>query len=80
MYACSVGQSCPALCHSMDCSPSGSSVHEIFQASILERVAISYPGDLPDPATEPVSFESPALGSFTTGPPGNPRSVLLFSR
>ena len=28
----------------MDCSPSGSSVHEIFQASILERVAISYPG------------------------------------
>ena len=40
--ACSVAQSCPALCHSMDCSPSGSSVHENFQAAILERSAISY--------------------------------------
>ena len=26
----------------MDCSPSGSSVHEMFQARILEQVAISY--------------------------------------
>ena len=26
----------------MDCSPPGSSVHEIFQARILEWVAISY--------------------------------------
>ena len=34
-------QSCPAFCNSMDCSPPGSSVHEIFQAVILEWVAIS---------------------------------------
>ena len=27
----------------MDCSPSGSSVHEIFQAKILESVAIPFP-------------------------------------
>ena len=37
-----VAQSCPALCHPMDCSLPGSSVHEIFQARILERVAISF--------------------------------------
>ena len=30
------------LCNSMDCSPSGSSVCRIFQAKILEWVAISY--------------------------------------
>ena len=33
---------CPALCDPMDCSPLGSSVHEIFQARILEWVAISF--------------------------------------
>ena len=33
-------QSCPAFCNSMDCSPPGSSIHGILQASILEWVAI----------------------------------------
>ena len=32
---------CLTLCDPMDCSPSGSSVHEILQARILEWVAIS---------------------------------------
>ena len=35
-------QSCPTLCEHMNSSPTGSSVHGIFQARILERVAISY--------------------------------------
>ena len=30
------------LCNPVDCSPAGSSVHEIFQARILEWVAISF--------------------------------------
>ena len=34
-------QSCLTLCDPMDCSPPGFSVHEISQARILERVAIS---------------------------------------
>jgi len=42
----------------MDCSPPGSSVHGILQARILERVAISFSRDLPDPGIEP---RSPAL-------------------
>ena len=37
-----VVQSCPTLCDPMDCSSPGSSVHGIFQARILEWVAISY--------------------------------------
>ena len=32
--------SCLALCHPLDCSPPGSSAHGIFQARILEWVAI----------------------------------------
>ena len=38
---CLVAGSCPTLCHPMDYSPSGFSVHGIFQARILEWVAIS---------------------------------------
>ena len=35
-------QSCPTLCNPMDSSPPGSSVHGIFQAKILELVAVSF--------------------------------------
>ena len=35
-------QSCLTLCNPMDCNPPGSSVYGIFQARILEWVAISY--------------------------------------
>ena len=37
-----VTQSCPTLCNRMDCSLPGSSVYGIFQARILEWVAISF--------------------------------------
>ena len=39
---CSITMLCPTLCDPMDCSPSGSSVHGISQARILEWVAISF--------------------------------------
>ena len=34
------------LCDPMDCSPPGSSVHEIFHARVLEWLPVSSPGDL----------------------------------
>ena len=37
---CSFAQLCLTLCNPVDCSPSGSSVHGIFQAKILEWAAI----------------------------------------
>ena len=37
-------QSCLTLCDSMDCSLPGSSVHGIFQARVLEWVAIAFSG------------------------------------
>ena len=60
--------------HAMDYSPRGSSVYEIFQARILEWVAISFFRDLPDSGIEPMSPSS-ASGFFTTEPPG--KSVMV---
>ena len=37
-----VTQSCPTLHNPMDCSPPGSSIHGIFQARVLEWVAIAF--------------------------------------
>ena len=47
MSACNAGesevaQSCLTLCDTMDCSLSESSVHGIFQARVLEWIAISF--------------------------------------
>ena len=41
-HTCEVTQSCPTLCDPMGCSLQGSSVHGIFQARVLEWVAISF--------------------------------------
>ena len=60
-------QLCPALCDPMDCSPTGSSVHVIFQVGILEWVAMPFLRGSPDPGIELVSHTSPALaGGFFT--------------
>ena len=37
-----VAQSCPTLCDPTDCNLSGSSVHGIFQAIVLEWIAVSF--------------------------------------
>ena len=69
-----VAQSCPTLWDPMDCSLPGSSAHGIFQARLLEWVAISSsrgssrprdqkpfppPGDLPDPGIKSNKQNSP---------------------
>ena len=45
-----VAQSCPTLCNPMDCIRPSSSVHGIFQAIVLEWVAISFSKRLCNPA------------------------------
>ena len=42
VYMCSVDQSCLILCDPIDCSPPDSSVHGIFQARILDWVAMPF--------------------------------------
>ena len=53
VHACSVTKSSPTLCNPTDGSPPGSSVHGILQVRILEWVAISFSGDLPDQGSNP---------------------------
>ena len=49
-----VSQLCLTLWDPLDCSPPGSSVHEILQASILEGVAISFSrGSSPTQGSDP---------------------------
>ena len=45
-----VAQSCPTLCDPMDCNSPGSSVHGIFQARVLEWVAISFSRESSQPS------------------------------
>ena len=61
-------QSCPTLCDPLDCSPPGASVHGIFQARILEWVAMPSSRGSSQPGIEPVSLMSPTFsgGFFTT--------------
>ena len=64
---CVHAQSRLTLCDSMNCSPPGSSVLGTSQARILEQVAISFSGGLPDPGIESVSLASLAsAGRFFT--------------
>ena len=68
-------QSCPILCDPRDCSPPGSSAHEILQARILEWVAMpSSRGS----SIKPMSPLSPALAdsSLPLAPPGKPVNVF----
>ena len=53
----------------MPCSLSGSSVHVILQARILELVTIPFPGNLHDPETEP-RFSAFQADSLLSEPPG----------
>ena len=72
-----VAQSCPTLCDPIDCSLSGSSVHGIFQARVLEWIAIPFPGHLPDPGIEP---GSPTLqaDALLSEPPGKLGRLLYL--
>ena len=69
-----VAQSCVTLCDPRVCSLPVSSVHGVFQARVLEWIATSSPGDLPNPGTEP---RSPILQAHAlpSEPPGKPHTA-----
>ena len=64
------------LCDPMDYSLSGSSVHGILQARVLDGLPFPSPGDLPDPGIEP---GSPALqaDALPSEPPGKPQRTYV---
>ena len=63
-----VTQSCPTLCYLVDCSPSGSSIHGILQARILEWVSMPSSWGSSRPRDKTHILMSPAMtgGFFTT--------------
>ena len=67
-------KSCPTVCDPMDCSLPGSSVHGIFQARILEWVAMPSSRDLPPLRDRTHPGLLPLLhwqvGSLPLAPPG----------
>ena len=69
-----VVQSCPTLWNHVDSLKPGSSIHEIFQARVLEWVAISFSRGSSRPGIEP---SSPALqaDALPSEPPGKPREA-----
>ena len=85
-------QLCPPLCNSMDCSPTGSSVHGILQARILEWVAMTSSRNLPHPEVgthvsyisrigRQVLYRWRHLGSWcTVGPAATPASSCPWTR
>ena len=64
--------------HGMDCSPPGSSVHEISQARILECVVISFSRESSWPKDQ-IHISCIAGRFFTTKPQGKPRYIELFT-
>ena len=54
-----VTQLCPTLCNHTDCSLQGSSVHRIFQARLLEWVAISFSRGSSRPREDPAYRSAP---------------------
>ena len=64
-----VSQSCPTLCDPISCSPAASSVHGIFQAWILELVAIHFSRGSSQPRDRTWVFCT-AGRFFTTESPG----------
>ena len=73
-----VAQSCPTLSDPMDCSLPGSSVHGVFQARVLEWVAIAFSktGLILWPQPLPLAMVHTLKSGFSLDP--NKSSSYLF--
>ena len=76
-----VAQSCPTLCHPMDCSLPGSSVHGIFQTRVLEWVAISFSrgSARPRDRTRSPASQTGALPSERPGEPIGIQDIFRYT-
>ena len=68
-----VTQSCPTLCNPMDYT-----VHEIFQARLLEWVAVPFSRGSSQPRDQ-TQVSDIARGFFTSWPPGKPKNTGMGS-
>ena len=70
-HACSGAQSRPTLSDPTDCSPPGSSFHGVFQARVLERIAISSSRGSSRPRDQ---IHLSCVSSLPAEPSGKPKS------
>ena len=73
-----IAQSCPILWDPIDCSLPGSSIHRIFQARVLEWVAISFSRGSSRPKEQSrvcYIYLYWQAGSLPLGPPGKPKLI-----
>ena len=70
-----VAQSCPTLCDPMDYSLPGSSVHGIFQARVLEWIAISFSRGSSWPRDRTQVSCVAGRDALPSEPPGKPRRL-----
>ena len=73
-------QSCLTLCDSMNCILLGSSVHGIFQAGILEWVAISSSRGSSHPRDRTHNIPCIAGRFFTAKPMEKPQNTLMLKQ
>ena len=59
-----VAQSCPTLSDPMDCSLPGSSIHGIFQARVLEWVAIAFSIAFKSYQSQPENNQSTSISQY----------------
>ena len=75
---CSVAQPCSILCSPMDCSSPGSSVHGIFQARVLEWIAIPFSRVSSWPRDR-IQVSHIAGRFFTVWPPKKPKLHIYLT-
>ena len=73
-----VAQSCPTLCNPMDCSLPGSSVHGIFQARVLEWIAISFSRGSSNPGIE-TGASALEADTLPSEPPGKSSIMYVYT-
>ena len=78
-FQCMCAQSCPTLCNPLDHSPSGCSVHGIFQARILEWVATSSSRGSSQPR-DCTCISCVSCIFFTTEPPEKPPLPSIYPK
>ena len=80
MCMCSVAKLCPTLCDPMTVACQAPLSMGFSKQEYWSRLPFPFPGDLPDPRTEPTSPVSPALvGRFlTTESPGKPKKLITY--
>ena len=72
---CLVAHYCSIVCHPMDCSLPGSSVHGLLQQEYWSGLPCPFPGDLPNPGIEPM-FMHWQLYSLPLSHLGSPTQLM----